>query len=252
MILLISLVFSVALVAFAGKPLRKYPTPFYVGAVLIAVASVFAVWSEMRFPTVIADWIIPIFARGGLPGGLFIIVMWTGAFPNASKPVKHLLPIRRQLSIIASILTLGHNVAYGKTYFVRLFASPASLPLTTRAAAICSLIMLLIMIPLFITSFLPVRKKMQPKAWKRLQRSAYVFYGLLYCHILLLTLPNALAGKPAYILTAFVYTSIFLSYAACRVLKALAKKKNSARLAQRQICAVGICFVGLSNMSYTR
>ena len=243
MILLISLVISAAFAAFAGKSLRKNPAPFYVGAVLIAVVSVFAVWSEMRFTTMTADWIIPIFARGGLPGGLFIIVMWTGAFPNASKPVKYLLPIRRQLSIIASILTLGHNAAYGKTYFVRLFASPASLPLTTRAAAICSLVMLLIMIPLFITSFLYVRKKMRPKTWKRLQRSAYVFYGLLYCHILLFTLPNALAGKPAYIMTAFVYTSIFSSYVACRIMKALTKKKKSARLVQRQICAAGICSI---------
>ncbi len=243
MILLISLVISAAFIAFAGKTLRKNPMPFYVGAVLIAVASVFVVWSEMRFPTVIADWTIPIFARGGLSGGLFIIVMWAGAFPNASKPVKYLFPIRGQLSIIASILTLGHNVAYGKTYFVRLFASPVSLTLTTRAAAICSLAMLLIMLPLFITSFLSVRKKLRPKTWKRLQRSAYVFYGLLYCHILFLALPNALAGQREYCLTVFVYSSIFLSYAACRILKALAKKKNSTELVQKQVRAAGICLI---------
>lgn len=243
MILLISLVISAAFIAFAGKPLRKNPMPFYVGAVLIAVASVFVVWSEMRFPAVIADWTIPIFARGGLSGGLFIIVMWAGAFPNASKPVKYLFPIRGQLSIIASILTLGHNVAYGKTYFMRLFASPVSLPLTTRAAAICSLAMLLIMLPLFITSFLSVRKKLRPKTWKRLQRSAYVFYGLLYCHILFLALPNALAGQREYCLTVFVYSSIFLSYAACRILKALAKKKNSTELVQKQVRAAGICLI---------
>lgn len=243
MILLISLAVSAVFAVFAGQQLRKRPAPFYVGAVMIAAASVFVVWSGMRLPTWIADWMIPIFARGGLPGGLFIIVMWTGAFPNGSKPVKYLFPIRRQLSIIASILTLGHNVAYGKTYFVRLLVSPASLSATTLAAAVCSLVMLLIMLPLFVTSFLSVRKKMRPKAWKRLQRSAYVFYGLLYCHILLLTLPNALAGKPAYLLTAFVYTSIFSSYAVCRIMKALTKKRNSARLAQRQICAVGSCLV---------
>lgn len=243
MILLISLVISAAFIAFAGKPLRKNPMPFYVGAVLIAAASVFVVWSEMRFPAVIADWMIPIFARGGLSGGLFIIVMWAGAFPNASKPVKYLFPIRGQLSIIASILTLGHNAAYGKTYFVRLFASPVSLPLTIRAAAICSLAMLLIMLPLFITSFLSVRKKLRPKTWKRLQRSAYVFYGLLYCHILFLALPNALAGQREYCLTVFVYSSIFFSYAACRILKALAKKKNSAELVQKQVRAAGICLI---------
>ena len=211
MILLISLAISAVFAVFAGKQLRKRPAPFYVGAVMIAAASVFVVWSGMRLPTWIADWIVPIFARGGLSGGLFIIVMWTGAFPNGSKPVKYLLPIRGQLSIIASILTLGHNVAYGKTYFGRMAASPVSLSATTLTAAVCSIVMVLIMLPLFITSFLSVRKKMRPKAWKKLQRSAYVFYGLLYCHVLLLALPNVLAGKPAYILTAFVYTSIFSS-----------------------------------------
>ncbi len=243
MIILLSLVVSAAFAVWAGKPLRKHPVPFYAGFAVIAAASVLAVWSGLRFPAVISEWVLPMFARGGLSGALFILVMWAGAFPNASKPIKLLFPIRGQLSILASILTIGHNIAYGRTYFVRLFASAASLPSATRAAAVCSLVMILIMLPLFITSFPSVRKKMRPKSWKRLQRSAYGFYGLLYCHIMLLTMPNALAGRAESLLSAFVYSAIFVSYAACRILKALDKGKNAAGLARKQVRAAGICLL---------
>lgn len=71
--------------------------------------------------------------------------------------------------------------------------------------------MLAIMLPLFITSFQRVRRKMTPKAWKKLQRWACLFYALLCCHILLLTIPMAARDDSAYRLTVFVYGAIFLS-----------------------------------------
>lgn len=241
MIFLISLTLAEVFAVFAGKPLKKNPLPFYLAAVFIAALSVLVTWSGVSFPTFIENWVLPIFTSGGLSGGLFVIVMFTGAFPNGSKPIKKLMPIRGQLSIIASILTLGHNLAYGKIYFVKLLASPSSLPITTCLAAICSLIMIIIMLPLFITSFLRIRRKMQPKMWKRLQRTAYVFYALLYCHILLLMIPNALVGRSEYIITIYAYTVVFLSYAVCRMIKFLTQKKILRKPISLQFCAVLIC-----------
>jgi len=104
--------------------------------------------------------------------------------------------------------------------------------------------MVLVMLPLWITSFPVVRKKMHAKAWKRLQRWAYLFYALLCLHILLLTIPNALRGRPGYGLTVFVYTAIFVAYALCRVLKALARRRRSEHgLARRQLAAIGFALL---------
>lgn len=57
--------------------------------------------------------------------------------------------------------------------------------------------MIAIMLPLFITSFKRVRRRMKPGNWKRLQRLAYVFYGLMYIHVLLLNLRGARTSAAA-------------------------------------------------------
>jgi DMSO/TMAO reductase YedYZ heme-binding membrane subunit/uncharacterized protein with FMN-binding domain len=164
--------------------------------------------------------------------------MWTGALPNGSKPIKLLMPIRGELSILAAILTLGHNAAYGRTYFRLLVTNPTRLPLSQLLAAICSLLMLCIMLPLFVTSFKTVRKRMKGASWKKLQRLAYGFYALLYLHVMLLFVPSALSGKRGYLLSVLVYSAVFLGYAVCRVLKAHAVKlRQSDALPRRQMFA---------------
>jgi len=240
MIFLISLALALLFALLFGKYLRLHPVPFYVASAGIAAAVAVLTWCSFRFPSGFSQWVWPIFSRGGLAGGLFVIVMFTGAFPNGSAPMKRLMPIRGQLSIIASILTLGHNAAYGKTYFIRLFTASASLPVNQLLAAVCSVIMLIIILPLFITSFMAVRRKMNPKKWKKLQRSAYIFYALLCCHILLLTVPSAAEGNHAYRLTVFVYSAVFLSYTVCRGLKS-ASKKSHFSLAKKQIGSAACC-----------
>ena len=101
--------------------------------------------------------------------------MYTGALPNGSWLIKKLMPVRAELSIIATILTLAHNISYGMTYFKMLFTMPKVMPLNQILATICTMVMMCIMIPLCITSFKSIRKKMNPKSWKKLQRWAYVF-----------------------------------------------------------------------------
>lgn len=241
MIFLLSLGIAVLFVLLGDKVLRAHPVPFYIGAAVLALIAASVTWSGVALPTGFAQYVWPILARGGLSGALFVIVMFTGAFPNGSVPIKKLMPVRGQLSIIASILTLGHNAAYGKVYFVRLFTAPASLPFYQLLAAICSVLMLAIMLPLFVTSFQCVRKKMAPKSWKHLQRYAYGFYGLLACHILLLTVPGALQGDTACQLTVLVYGTVFLSYLFCRTSKAAAKQKKSTQLARKQVWAALCC-----------
>lgn len=134
------------------------------------------------------------------------------------------MPIRGELSITAAILTLGHNIGYGKTYFVRLFTDPGSMKPTQLTAGILSLVMLAIMIPLTILSFPKVRKAMSAKKWKRIQRTAYLFYVLLYTHVMVLFLPMARAGRVSYQISVCAYSLVFLSYFVFRIRKAICKK----------------------------
>jgi DMSO/TMAO reductase YedYZ heme-binding membrane subunit/uncharacterized protein with FMN-binding domain len=206
---------------------------------LISLAVIIITWCNISLPAFVSSRLLPIFARGGLAGALFVIVMVTGALPNGSKAIKRLMPIRGQLSIMASILTMGHNIAYGKTYFVLLFTNASKMPMYQVLAACCSIVMLIIMLPLFVTSFMSVRRKMKAKKWKQLQRLAYIFYALLYCHVILLNYSRALRGIRISQITVVVYTVVFGGYAICRVLKASAiRHKKQDNLAHRQETAI--------------
>lgn len=231
MVFLISLVLTALLIASGKDFLKKHAAVCYVLAAVISAAVVVctATGASAAFPAWVRSWIWPIFARSALSTALFAAVMYAGAVPNGSKLMKAVMPIRGELSIIASILTLGHNISFGLTYFRLLFTQPDCLPVNQLLAAICSLVMLCIMLPLFITSFKCVRKKMKGSSWKKLQRLAYGFYALIYIHVLLLTLPGAQKGNGSYLLTVVVYSVVFLTYGALRVRKALQKQSTAVR-----------------------
>lgn len=231
MVFLISLVLTALLIASGKDFLKKHAAVCYVLAAAISAAVVVctATGVSAAFPVWVRSWIWPIFARSALSTALFAAVMYAGAVPNGSKLMKAVMPIRGELSIIASILTLGHNISFGLTYFRLLFTQPDCLPVNQLLAAICSLVMLCIMLPLFITSFKCVRKKMKGSSWKKLQRLAYGFYALIYIHVLLLTLPGAQKGNGSYLLTVVVYSVVFLTYGALRVRKALQKQSTAVR-----------------------
>lgn len=241
MLLLISLVLAVAFVFLCGKALKKHPILFYSGAGIITI--VLALIPFDGVPDFVNNYILALFRRGSLATAIFIIVMYTGALKNGSALMKRLIVIRGELSIMASIMILCHNIFFGKIYFVRLFTSASTMPVTQLLAAIASLLMLVIMIPLAIMSFPKVRKKMKPKLWKRLQRFAYVFYALIYIHIFLLTYSSAQARRGDYALSLILYTIIFGVYLVMRVRKYLLKKNSNIKLALN--AGSGICTVGI-------
>lgn len=241
MLLIISLVLAVAFVFLCGKALKKHPNLFYIGAGIIT--AVLALIPFDGVPDFVNNYILALFRRGSLATAIFIIVMYTGALKNGSALMKKLIVIRGELSIMASIMILCHNIFFGKTYFVRLFTSASTMPVTQLLAAIASLLMLVIMIPLAIMSFPKIRKKMKPKLWKRLQRFAYAFYALIYIHIFLLTYSSAQARRGDYALSLILYTIVFGVYLVMRVRKYLLKKNSNIKLALN--VGSGICTAGI-------
>lgn len=225
MILVLSLIFAFALAWPQSSPLRKKPGMCYLAACAAAIFTIAAVWSgwTARVGTT-AEYILRVLTQGGLAGAMFILVMFVGAAKNKGMYRKKLMPIRAELSILASILTLGHNIAFGRKYFVLLLTNAADLKPQVLAAAVCSMIMILILLPLFITSFKTVRRRMKPRKWKRLQRMAYGFYFLMPVHVLLLNAAASQEGKTEAVVNVVLYTGIFTSYAVMRIRKALVSK----------------------------
>ena len=235
MLFLISLVIASAFAFLFKKPLKKHPYIFYAAA---AVISYIVSAATLRgLPEFVNTYIIGMFSRGVMGTALWAVVMWTGALPNGSKSIKALMPVRGELSIIAAILTLGHNIGYGKTYFVRLFTDSARMTNEQIFASILTIAMLIIMIPLTVMSFPQVRKKMNAKLWKKIQRTAYVFYALIYIHVMTLFVPLAKLGRDGYFISVLIYSIVFISYAVCRVRKwYILRKKPETRKILNAVC----------------
>lgn len=226
MLLIISLIIVSLFIYFLKDSLKKHAGIYYIGAAVISIA-VFLI-GFLPMPLFLKNNILGIFAKGSLGTAMFIAVMYAGALPKGSKLIAPLMKIRGELSITAAILVLCHNFTYGITYFKMLFIKPEALSATQLTAAIISLVLIIIMIVLTVTSFQAVRKKMKAKKWKQLQRTAYVFYGLMYVHIMLINIPYARLGLGTYIANVVIYSIVFLGYAAMRIAKAVSAKATRA------------------------
>lgn len=221
---LIAIAVSLIFVATCHNTLKKYKNIFYAIAAIITILSATVNFSGL--PDFINDYVIALFTRGVLSTALWCVVMWAGALPNGSKAIKTVMPIRAELSITAAILTLGHNIGFGKTYFVMMFTSPEKMSANQLTAGIITIILLLIMIPLTIMSFPSVRKKFEAKKWKKIQRTAYIFYALIYVHIMTLYIPMAKLSRNGYLLSIAVYSIVFIGYAVFRIRKQLIIRKK--------------------------
>ena len=226
MLLIISLIIVALFIYFLKDSLKKYANIFYIGAAVVSIAVFLLEFLPMHL--FVKNNILGIFAKGSLGTAMFVVVMYTGALPKGNKLIAPLMKIRGELSITAAILVLCHNFTYGMTYFRMLFTKTSLLSATQLAAAVISLVLIAIMIVLTVTSFPSVRKKMQAKKWKQLQRTAYVFYGLMYVHIMLINIPYARLGLGMYVANVVIYSIVFLGYAAMRISKAISVKAARA------------------------
>ena len=229
MVLLLSLLITSILIFSGKKWIRAHASSCYILCTAISCLTAAAVLSGKAagltgFPSVLAS----VLTKGGLSGAFFIYVMYAGAVPSGSILQKTIMPVRGELSIMGSILAIGHMITYGCRYFLMLFTQAAAMRKIVLLATVCSLLMILIMVPLFITSIKKIRRKMKGTLWKKIQRPAYAFYALLYLHILFFNIPSALKLNLNAAVNVVLYSIIFLSYAAMRLAKALRKKNKKS------------------------
>ena len=215
MILTLTLICSLAFFRFFGKALKKKPAVLYGICILLSLVSIFYP-REGGLPFL--DFFFKkIMQRGVLAGSLFIWVMLAPVLPKSFSGRKTIYLLRGEMAICASLITLAHNLAFGGKYFGALFLGQGHISLMELHAAIVSCLMILLLIPLTVTSFQAVRRKMQGKTWKKLQNWSYLFYLLLYLHIFFIYQGALIRGKGDYFFTLMLYSFIFGLYGFLRI-----------------------------------
>ena len=215
MILTLTLICSLAFFHFFGKALKKKPAVLYGICILLSLVSIFYP-REGGLPFL--DFFFKkIMQRGVLAGSLFIWVMLAPVLPKSFSGRKTIYLLRGEMAICASLITLAHNLAFGGKYFGALFLGQGHISLMELHAAIVSCLMILLLIPLTVTSFQAVRRKMQGKTWKKLQNWSYLFYLLLYLHIFFIYQGALIRGKGDYFFTLMIYSFIFGFYGFLRI-----------------------------------
>ena len=215
MILILTLICSLAFFRFFGKALKKKPAVLYGICILLSLVSIFYP-REGGLPFL--DFFFKkIMQRGVLAGSLFIWVMLAPVLPKSFSGRKTIYLLRGEMAICASLITLAHNLAFGGKYFGALFLGQGHISLMELHAAIVSCLMILLLIPLTVTSFQAVRRKMQGKTWKELQNWSYLFYLLLYLHIFFIYQGALIRGKGDYFFTLMLYSFIFGLYGFLRI-----------------------------------
>lgn len=162
---------------------------------------------------------------GALGGAFFILVMYMGVFDMKYPISKRLRMNRGELSIIACIFTIPHNIHYFFAFLLnsKTIIQMSGIPLWTNLMMFSAGVFAIgIMLPLFVTSFRLIRKKMTGKKWKSLQEFAYIFYAMVFVQVLMVYIsrPSSLIRN----LNLIFYCLVFVTYTIFK-LKILIDKK---------------------------
>ena len=220
---LVVLVFAAAGAFALRNPLKKAPVAFY--ALAVAVSVLFIATGYFPMPRALWSTLFLLVQKCMLALALFAVVMFIGVFSRDSRVGRWLRPVRAELSIIAWILSLGHMAVYLLSYLPRLGA----LKDTVLVAFVVALVLFALLLVLGVTSFNAVKKRMKKESWKRVQSLAYVFFGLVYVHLMLMLLPSAVQGGAAAQVSVAVYSVLFVAYAVLRVRRALVDRAAVSR-----------------------
>lgn len=223
-----------------GK-LNKTAGYFYAGALLVNLISTYL---SFKIPEGEGSPVLQIFIRvmrqGHVGISFLVIVMMLGALKK-NKVVVDLFKIRGELSILSVIFLFNHFVYY----LVKIAMSlPKWHTMSKTALVFTSMVSLLsiwawiICIPLFVTSFKSVRRKMNAGRWKAIQRYAYIMYALVYLHIMF-----AFLSKPnfyAYSFDIMIYSGVFWIYLCLRL------QRYAEKLEKREGGKAGRIIKGIS------
>lgn len=211
------------------RPIHAHPGVFYALAVVCNV--VLFANAFLPLPHWTISLISPLMQKGGLGVAFFLLVMWIGVFPRASRLSRDFRPIRAELSIMACILIAGHMCLYLASYAPRVAAGAALKDSVVAAFAVACVLLALVLV-LGATSFRVVKRRMKARTWKRVQSLAYAFYALVLVHLLLMLGPSAAAGSERSVVMVSIYAVLFGGYIVARIVRAVVDRRQHVDLAE--------------------
>ena len=161
-ILLTSIVF-IMLAYFLSKPIRKYKYILYGITAIISL-----ILSEEA----------NILSLGYVPLGIFLVVMFSSVIEN-SVIKKRLLMVRAEFSVIGGLTLVPHALGF-LGFLLEDYKGPLFLFI------LFGIFSAIVMIPLWITSFTFIRKRMGYPLWKKLHQLSYIFYLSVMLHLILM------------------------------------------------------------------
>ena len=202
--------------AFAKK-IHQYDLIFYGIALIISIEGMLPFLLDLHGYHILYPQAVETFFnavdKGIVSTTLFVWVMFGGALSKYSYMRKQILICRGEISIIASFLILPHMMHYTYDFiqgWERLSRLSGLAIWSVFLGFVAGMVGFLIMLPLFVTSFRKIRKKMRGKNWKALQEYAYIFYALIYAHILFEWLSKS--GTERNTMVLCLYSFIFAVY----------------------------------------
>ncbi|MBQ9954281.1 MAG: ferric reductase-like transmembrane domain-containing protein [Eggerthellaceae bacterium] len=218
----LSVLIVTALLTYICQPaIKQFPAVLYLAAACLVALFLAAPYAS--FPGFLERALFFLIHKGTLALSLFCVVMFIGVLPHGASLRHRLAAIRAELSICACILVAGHMGLYLVSYLSRIGVHPVG-PLVLTSLAI-AIVLLVIVVALGITSIDSVKQRMGARAWSRLHKLAYVFFGLVFVHLALMLVPSAMAGSQESAVKMAAYAIIFGSYAALRLRLAVSEKK---------------------------
>ncbi|PKK99693.1 MAG: hypothetical protein CVV57_01165 [Tenericutes bacterium HGW-Tenericutes-2] len=202
------------LIYFFSKHIHRNQYKYELGAFILAN---FIILIQPRFFNIQIPFLNLLITSGHLSLAIFLLVMFTGVLKKNSRAKKALSLVRGELAVIGFIFLLPHAFA--------------RLALALSGYNMSGLFAFIIFIPLTITSFMFIRKKMNPKHWKNLHKLAYIAYFLIYIHLAFNISANPINRFIRLDPYALLYHFILLLYITLRIIYVIIprmkKNKNS-------------------------
>ena len=201
---LFSLIFLTILSVTFSKSIKQHAKIYYwiVGAICLSFTiPVILKAFKIMMPSIMS---VPVI--GGIAGELsnaatflhpvLVIIMFMGAFSPKIPSVGKLMSIRKELSILVGFpffahisKRLFHTFPHSWDFFMNYeesIASPRVLsPIGNtieHAVFVLGVVMTVLFLVLWITSFGSIHRKLGAKKWKSVQRWSYALYAMLYIH----------------------------------------------------------------------
>lgn len=227
------------LVFLLRRSIRAHAVLYYVGitAFTFLVSGLWIYWALTNsYP--VDTWWWPIFdqmKRGSVGFVLFTIVMFQGVIKPWNRATKELYAIRGELSIFACITSFCHLFLYGLSWIIE--GSDGDWAYDTLFWT--SLLLLVIGVPLFVTSFKKIRFSMKAITWQKLHKISYFFYFLLYANVIFvfvrrfisfgdrLYAPDRLPWLIDTYVSLVIYSGLFLVYTALRIRTDMNKRERA-------------------------